>query len=617
MNITGCLIVKNEENNIERCIKSFIKVVNQIVVVDTGSEDETINIAKSLGAEIYNYEWDDNFSKPRNYAIDKAKGEWIIFLDADEYFVNSTELNIPIIINRYKNRKMDGITFKRVNVESDGNHIIGSDYMLRIIKNDKDIRYKGKIHEVPYKNDDYIYSYIDKNDELEIYHTGYCKEFSKSKTERNLKLLEEEIADGTANDRTYFHLSDCYLGVSKPELSIKYSRLYLETKKEAFGFNSRIYSNLIEAMMQVKEEKTKIFAEIQNSINSFPYHPEFYNFLGRYYHEIQQYEKALVSFEKAIELNDKYNNVEINTFPNQLFGVYYAMGTIYEYKNNYVRATEFFINSLLKRKNNYAVFEKLVAVLNREKTEDILWVLKTIYDENNDEDVRFIIQSLLKIKHGELLLYYYNIWKNKFNNDDISFMFVLLANGHYDKAFDYFYEAYKIDKTKEYEILAVVVAILSDDSKKIIEVKENMAKTYSKIIDAYINTNLTLDNDCIESYCELLNEIAKLPVDMVIFERFLDVSYRLKDSDFMVIAADILKENKKYEYAIQMYNKVIENNFNGEKYIYFRIGYCYYKMLMYNEAEVYFNRALEHGYEGNGIRSIINWIENRGSKDVL
>lgn len=608
MNITGCLIVKNEENNIERCIKSFKKVVNQIVVVDTGSDDETINIAKGLGAEVYDYKWDDDFSNPRNYAIDKAKGEWIIFLDADEYFVNSTELNIPKIINRYKNNKMEGIIFKRINVEADVKHIIGSDYMLRVIKNDKDIRYKGKIHEVPYKNEDYIYSYIDKNDELEIYHTGYCKEFSKSKFERNLKLLEEEITDGTANDRTYFHLSDCYLGVNKPELCIKYSKLYLEKKREAFGFNSRIYSNLIEAMMQIKAGKEKIFDEIQNSIKKFPYHPEFYRLLGRYYYEIEEYQKALISFQKAIELNDTYDNIEINTFSNQLFNVYFTIGRIYEYKNDYIKATEFFINSLLKRKDNYVVFEKLISVLSTEKTEDILWVLKTIYNENYEEDIRFVMQSLLKIKHGELLLYYHNIWKNKFNNDDISVMFVLLANGYYDKAFEYFHEAYKIDKSKEYEILFVASAILSNDSKKIIEVKDTVSKVYSKIIDVYMDVKLILDNECIESYCELLNEFSKLSVPLVNFERFIDMSYRLKDSDFMVIVADILKENKKYEYAIQIYNKVIENNFEGEKYIYFRIGYCYYKMLMYNEAIVNFNRALEYGYNKNSIKCIVNWI---------
>lgn len=569
-------MVKNEENNIERCIKSFLNVVNQIVVVDTGSEDKTMDIAKSLGAEVYQYRWDDNFSNPRNFAIEKAKGDWIIFLDADEYFVNSTELNIPKIINRYKNKKMDGIMFKRTNIDVENDNVIGIDYMLRIFKNDKNIRYKGKIHEVPYKNNNFIYSYIDKNDELQIYHTGYGEGLSKVKSERNLKLLQEEINDGTANARTYFHLSDCYLGLNRPELCIKYSKLYLQTPEEAIGFNSRIYMNLIQAMMQLQEEKTKIFNEIQNAINKFPYHPEFYRLLGAYYYEIGEYDQALNSFKKAIELNDKYNNVEINTFANQLHNVYFTIGTIYEYKNDYIKATEFWVKSLLHRKYSYITFSRLITILNGEKTEDILWLLKTIYNEKNENDVKFIIESLLKIKHGELLLYYYNIWKNSFGNEDISVMFVLLANGQYDKAFNYFYEAYKIEGTKDYEILTVVSAILSNDSQKMIEIKENINKACSRILDVYMNLDLTLDNECIEDYCKILNEITKVSTDSIILRRFVDIAYRFKDSNFIIIVADTLKENRKYKYAIEMYNKVLENNFKSKEYIYFRIGYCYY-----------------------------------------
>lgn len=610
MNITGCLMVKNEEKNIERCIRSFINVVKQIVVVDTGSEDKTMDIAKSLGAEVYQYKWDNNFSNPRNFAIEKAKGHWIIFLDADEYFINSTELNIPKIINRYENKKMDGIIFKRINIDIANNNIIGIDYMLRIFKNDKNIRYKGKIHEIPYKNNDSIYSYIDKNDELAIYHTGYGSELSKVKFERNLRLLKEEINDGTANSRTYFHLSDCYLGVNKPKLCIKYSKLYLQTPQEAFGFNSRIYMNLIQAMMQLQEEKTKVFDEIQSAISKFPYHPEFYRLLGIYYYEIAEYEQSLSAFEKSIELNDKYNNVEINTFANQLYNVYFNIGLIYEYKNDYIKAIEFWVKSLSQKKYNVIVFNWLITILNKEKTEDILWLLKTIYNEKNENDIKFIIQSLIKIKHGDLLLYYYNIWKSDFGNRDITLMFVLLANGQYEKAFDYFSEAYKIEKIKDYEILTIVSAILTHDPNKMIEIKENVSGNYNKILDAYMNLDLVLDNECIENYCEILNEIIKLSTDSIILRRFVDIAYKFKDSNFLIIVADTLKENRQYRYAIEMYNKVLENNFQSKEYIYFRIGYCYYKMFMYKDAMINFNEASKYGYEGASIKCILKWIKD-------
>ena len=86
MKISACVITKNEEKNIARCINSYKDIVDEIILVDTGSTDNTVEIAKSLGAKIYYYEWQNDFSAAKNYALSMAKGDWIIFLDADEFF---------------------------------------------------------------------------------------------------------------------------------------------------------------------------------------------------------------------------------------------------------------------------------------------------------------------------------------------------------------------------------------------------------------------------------------------------------------------------------------------------------------------------------------------------
>ena len=82
--ISACYIVKNEENNLSRSLESIKKVADEIIIVDTGSEDRTIEIAESYGAKVIKTLWEDDFSKPRNLAIEEATGDWIIFLDADE-----------------------------------------------------------------------------------------------------------------------------------------------------------------------------------------------------------------------------------------------------------------------------------------------------------------------------------------------------------------------------------------------------------------------------------------------------------------------------------------------------------------------------------------------------
>ena len=82
--VSLCMIVKNEEGRLAKCLESVKPVVDEMIVVDTGSSDRTRDIAKVFGAKIYEYEWCDDFSKARNFSLSKASGDWVFLLDADE-----------------------------------------------------------------------------------------------------------------------------------------------------------------------------------------------------------------------------------------------------------------------------------------------------------------------------------------------------------------------------------------------------------------------------------------------------------------------------------------------------------------------------------------------------
>lgn len=86
--ITGAVIVRNEERCIKRCIDSLVTIFYEIIIVDTGSFDNTLNILNSYPSDklkIFNTKWEDDFSKSRNIAIHEASCEYIFFVDADEY----------------------------------------------------------------------------------------------------------------------------------------------------------------------------------------------------------------------------------------------------------------------------------------------------------------------------------------------------------------------------------------------------------------------------------------------------------------------------------------------------------------------------------------------------
>ena len=103
MRISACLICKNEENNISKWINNVKQFANEIIIVDTGSEDNTLKLIRENGIEPYSFTWNDDFSAAKNYAIDKATGDYIVFTDSDEFFENPAE--VRNVIEKVKIRK--------------------------------------------------------------------------------------------------------------------------------------------------------------------------------------------------------------------------------------------------------------------------------------------------------------------------------------------------------------------------------------------------------------------------------------------------------------------------------------------------------------------------------
>jgi GT2 family glycosyltransferase/tetratricopeptide (TPR) repeat protein/MoaA/NifB/PqqE/SkfB family radical SAM enzyme/glycosyltransferase involved in cell wall biosynthesis/2-polyprenyl-3-methyl-5-hydroxy-6-metoxy-1,4-benzoquinol methylase len=99
--VSLCMIVKNEEQHIGRCLANAKSVADEMIVVDTGSTDRTKDIAKAFGAKVYDFEWTNDFSEARNFSISKASGDWILILDADE------------VISPTDHRKLLGIAKKK------------------------------------------------------------------------------------------------------------------------------------------------------------------------------------------------------------------------------------------------------------------------------------------------------------------------------------------------------------------------------------------------------------------------------------------------------------------------------------------------------------------------
>ncbi|WP_421655148.1 tetratricopeptide repeat protein [Leptothermofonsia sp. ETS-13] len=140
MNLSLCMIVRDEEALLPRCLKSVHGFVDEIVVVDTGSTDGTVDIARAFGARVYSFDWCDDFSAARNESLKYARGEWILVLDADEVLVPEI---VPTLKQAMQKQDVLVMTLLRQEV---GNH--PPSLISRAFRNRSDIRFTRPYHEL-------------------------------------------------------------------------------------------------------------------------------------------------------------------------------------------------------------------------------------------------------------------------------------------------------------------------------------------------------------------------------------------------------------------------------------------------------------------------------------
>jgi len=309
------MIVKNEEKHLDKCLKALKPLMEQVkselIIVDTGSTDTTVEIAKRYTDKLYTFEWTGDFSEARNYGLEKAKGLWFMFVDADEYLDKDISemvdfFKYPEIYNKYNSASY----MIRNYLGNDGKYY--TDFLgSRMVKIANNIKFEGRIHEslpmyVPHGYFGTVF-----------HHYGYMynKNSDKDvKSERNLKPLLEEYEKDNQNMRIVCHIYD----VCEKKDKEKYLNEWLELAKKD---RTQIYSNhaFLEnmAFYAFKEDYEKAitiseeFFENEKSHNAVSA-IQIYAMLGYIYFNQKLYQEAYDAYIKYFELYEKYKNGELD-----------------------------------------------------------------------------------------------------------------------------------------------------------------------------------------------------------------------------------------------------------------------------------------------------------------
>ncbi len=302
--ISACYIVRDNAAELKLSLSMIKKFVDEIIVVDTGSKDQSVKVAKKFGAKVFFQDWQNDFSTPRNFALSKATGDWILFLDADEFFSKETAKNLRPAIEQVEQVKQNAIQVFLVNIDKDNrNKVKDTNFVVRIFKNNLNIHYVGKIHEELRQGEGLLQKCVTAPaNVLTLYHTGYSASLTVAKAKRNLEMLLAELETTSEPQRIYCYLAECYSGVRDFENAKKYALLDIDSNGDKKIVSYRILLT-ISAGNNTPVEERKQFVE--RAIKDFPDMPEFTAELAECFAQQGNLDEAVETLKTALE---KYKN---------------------------------------------------------------------------------------------------------------------------------------------------------------------------------------------------------------------------------------------------------------------------------------------------------------------
>lgn len=303
-----CMIAKNEGANIERCLESVESIVDEIILVDTGSTDDTVEKAKKYGAKVFYSEWKNDFSLARNESIKHATGDWILILDPDEEIPASCRDNLRAFLVDVGDDLYYQLRIK--NLDKD-DKVSFENYMIRMFRNTPSARYTGRIHEAIYPKNGFINI---SDDSVHILHHGYkdLDLVNKKITERNLPILENLSTDDISDSyKSYlnFYIGSSHFDLGDIDKAIDYLVKSLELSKNETDndFTITQYIRLMNIYLigRRNKELLELLESAPEKSKRLTSSYEYWYYYGVCEFENKNYTKALEMFKKAVDIHEK------------------------------------------------------------------------------------------------------------------------------------------------------------------------------------------------------------------------------------------------------------------------------------------------------------------------
>lgn len=271
------MIVKDEEEMLPGCLEAVRDAVDELIVVDTGSTDHTVEIAESFGATVVHFPWNGSFADARNVSLNHATSDWVLYLDADEHMIAEDAAQLRSLLGRTWREAFYLVETNYTGGDDSGSSV--AHLALRLFRNRPEYRFEGRVHEQKTQT---MPTYLPERFEttpIRMCHYGYLKSRigAREKSKRNIELLEQEARD-TPSPFVDFNLGSEYIALgdfarARSFLDRAWDALREMPSWDGIGYAPMLTSRVAQARRE-SGDRPAARATIAEGLARFPEHTE-------------------------------------------------------------------------------------------------------------------------------------------------------------------------------------------------------------------------------------------------------------------------------------------------------------------------------------------------------
>lgn len=409
--ISLCMIVKDEEQCLARCLDSVKDVADEIIIVDTGSKDNTVNIAKSYTEHVYHFQWINDFAAARNESIKHATGKWVLVLDADEYLEPKAGQTLREFLQK---EEPDGHIIYSMSVLSflgkAGSTGVNEALVSRVFPNHLGVCYHRPIHEQPRSEDgaELLYRAVP----CRILHSGYEEETmaAKRKHERNLSIFGQHKArNGGYSAYDYLMLGNQYIMMGDYDQAGIYLHKVLGKEKELGTAYKQVLFSLLNIYVNT-QQIIDAWGFMDKHLTAYEQYPDILAVRGSLYYYLGFYEEAKVIFQRCLSIGEELaRSGEAYCIISHDIAVKLPLRilvNLFEREKDF-RQTIYYLTKLLGAFKDGAALSQLIRILSlKDPASTIISFLDKLLDHEDPLIIPLLCKISISLGHTELSRHY-------------------------------------------------------------------------------------------------------------------------------------------------------------------------------------------------------------------